>query len=586
MTINSADLQQAIACHQQGQLDDAVAGYRSVLETDPSHWNARYLLGTALLQSGEFRECVNLLSSVVHDKPDADAQNNLGVAYKALGEWEQAARAFEAVIRSHPDYDQAYFNLGTLMTDRGLHKDAEKCFRHGLNLNSADQQIRFHLAQSLIAQSNWNEAESLLREVLAADAAHAEAGTSLAFVLARAEQLEEAVAVYERLLESNAKNANLQSSLSFVLERMGRLEDATHAARRAVDIDPKLADGFNNLGVALRSQHELIAAEDAFRRAMELRGDFPLAEFNLGATLLMHENYPDGWKHYARYRDLFTEPRHHFDQPVWDGSPIPGRRLMVHADQGFGDAIQFARFLPAARQRSEAAIVLVCPDPLKRLFSGIEGVELVLGEDDPLPEFDVQASLTQLPIVRQVDASDIAATGSYFNVSPIRSELRNLLDSIPSQKRKIGLVWQGNPAQARDTLRSCPLELLRPLADIEDATLISLQTEPEVLAQAGSLTEAIPMIDVGSQLRDFADTASVLGELDVLITVDTAAAHLAGALGLKPWVMLCHTPDWRWQLDRSDSPWYPNARLFRQPQPLDWKSVVSAVCTAINQNAG
>lgn len=580
MTINSADLQQAIACHQQGRLDEAVEGYRQVLQVDPGHWNTRYLLGTALLQSGEFRECVNLLSSVVHERPDADAQNNLGVAYKALGEWEQAARAFEAVVRSHPDYDQAYFNLGTLMADRGLHKDAEKCFRHGLTLNPSDQQTRFHLAQSLVAQSNWAEAELLLREILAADESHAEAGMSLAYVLARTEQLDEAVAVYEQLLESDPDDANVHSSLSFVFERMGRLEEATQAAQRAVELDPNLADSFNNLGVALRSQHDLAAAEDAFRKAMQLRDDFPLAEFNLGATLLMRENYADGWKHYARYRDLFAEPRREFGKPQWDGAKISGRRLLIHADQGFGDAIQFARFLLVAQQRSEASIVLVCPKPLKQLLSGMEGVELVLDEDEPLPEFDLQASLTQLPIVLQADADSIGVAGGYLKAPPIRAELRNLLESIPAGKRKIGIVWQGNPAQARDALRSCPMELLKPLADLKDATLISLQTEPEVIEQSRLLSDMVPMVDVGSQLRDFADTASVLAELDVLITVDTAIAHLAGALGLNPWVMLCHTPDWRWQLEGSDSTWYPGARLFRQARPHDWNSVLASIVQA------
>lgn len=583
MDTTQAELEQALQQHRSGEFPKAIENYRHVLQTQPQHWEARYLLGTVLLQTGDFRECVELLSEVIQERPDADAHNNLGVAYKALGEWEQAARVFESVIRAHPEYNQAYFNLGMLMADRGLHRDAEKCLRRGLELNSDDAEMKVKLADVLAAQSNWHDAETIYREILAGSPGDNDTRVRLAYVLARQEQLEGAVHAYQQVLHVEPNHAAVHNSLSYVFERQGRLDEAIDAAQKAISIDSGLADGFNNLGIALRSRHTLDQAEVAFRRALMLRAEFPLAEFNLATTLLMQGRYADGWPGYARYRDLFDSPIRKFDQPQWTGQAIPGQTLLVHADQGYGDAIQFVRFLERAREQSKARIVLLCPEPLKPLLTGLKSADTVVGEDDATPPFNFHVPLTFLPIVMRATDVTIPCPVPYLPTPQLKPPLRKILQSLPTDTRKVGLVWRGNPAQARDVLRSCPLQALAPLASVPNVTLISLQPQQSAQPQSEGISAGFPIVDLAGDIHDFADTAAVISALDLVVTVDTAVAHLAGALGAKTWVMLGHTPDWRWQLGREDSPWYPQTRLFRQPTWGDWDAVVSRVCEELDR---
>ncbi|MDA1015234.1 MAG: tetratricopeptide repeat protein, partial [Planctomycetota bacterium] len=578
MDSTHSELELAIEQHRKGELSEAIATYRRVSQSQPRHWETRYLLATALLQTGEFRECVDLLAAVVEERADPDAQNNLGVAYKALGEWEQAARAFETVIRAHPEYSQAFFNLGMLMADRGLNRDAEKCLRRGLELNSDDAEMKAKLADVVAAQSRWSDAEAMYREILAGAPGDTNTRVSLAYTLARQEKLDGAIHAYQQVLHAQPDHAAVHNSLSFVFERQGRLDEAIDAAQRAINIDRNFADGFNNLGIAFRSRHELDQAESAFRQALSLRADFPLAEFNLATTLLTQERYAEGWPGYARYRDLFDSPVRQFDQPLWDGQRITGNTLLVHADQGYGDAIQFVRFLAATRIQADARIVLLCPEPLKPLFAELETVDVVVGEDEVLPPVGFHIPLTFLPILMQADAQTIPHPVPYLTAPKLRPPLQSVLAALPPRTRKVGIVWRGNPAQARDVHRSCSLQAFAPLASLSEVTLISLQTDDPSQSKIADVSAGFPIVDVGGELRDFADTAAVINELDLIVTVDTAIAHLAGALGAKTWLLLSHTPDWRWQLGRDDSPWYPHTRLFRQPNWGDWDSVVARVC--------
>eukprot|EP00913_Durusdinium_trenchii_P008889 g8355.t1 len=570
--------QQSVEKHRAGDLRGAVELYRRLLAIDGAHIDAQYLLGTALLQLGEFDESIERLQNVIASRPEvADAHNNLGIAYKASGDWEKSARSFEAALRINPEYDQALFNLGTVMMQRNLFADAAKCFRHALRLAPTDQQIRFELAGALKSLGEWAEAEKCYRECRSAGYEQPHRDIHLAFVLARQEKLDAAIDMYREILNEQPEFAEVYSSISYIEERRGRLDEALAAAQRAIELKPDYPEGQNNLGNALRSQHRLSDACAAFSRALELRPDFALAEFNLGTTHLLAGDYLKGWPGYERRAEALGEPPRQFPQPRWAGDPLPGKRLFVFADQGFGDAIQFVRFLQTAKERSQGTVVFECQPELISLFAGLPAIDEITADAAVPPPFDAWISLSSLPGVFgcTIDTIpegriDLPAADEESDFSKRRAELVGMLADL-SSPRKVGLVWQGNPEQARDVVRSCPLKTFARMFDVDGIDFVSLQTggdAPSALEEFRA--DGARILDVGSHVRTFAETSAVIGELDLVVTVDTATAHLAGAVGAPVWTLLSHTPDWRWGLSGEDCPWYPGMRLFRQPAWGDW----------------
>lgn len=574
-----AVLEAAIELHRAGDVQAARPLYRQALEANPDDWDALYLLGTAELQLGNFAECVDLLSRVVAERPDVpDAHNNLGVASKALGRWEEAARAFQAAIKANPDYEQAFFNLGALMEQRGLFADAEKCYRRAIELNPGDAQARLCLGSSLKSQEKWCEAEACYREVARHDPRNLDLFVDLGYVLVRQEKLDEAAEVYRQILEVRPDYHEIHNNLSYLYERQGRLEPAVASARSAIELRPDSADAHNNLGIALRSLHQLDDACEAFEDACRLRTGFALAEFNFATTKLLAGDFAAGWPGYERRTETLDAPPRRFPQPRWQGEPLAGKSLFVYADQGFGDTLQFVRFLPQAKERSQARIVFECQRELASLLAEQGGIDELVCEGDQPPSFDSQIPLASLPGLFGVDLDSIPAEVPYIHPpAELRDELNEIVEEVDSSRLRVGLVWQGNPQQARDVLRSCPLDKLLSLAEVAGVSLFSLQTGEPALEQLVRFDPRRRPIDIGSRLRDFAETAAVISRLDLVISVDTATAHLAGALGTPVWTLLSQTPDWRWLLDREDSPWYPTMRLFRQRQWGDWDGAVREV---------
>ncbi len=345
------------------------------------------------------------------------------------------------------------------------------------------------------------------------------------------------------------------------------------------------AEGFNNLGVVLRSLHRLDDACKAFRQAVELDPQFALAEFNLGTTLLLAGCYAEGWAGYRQHARIAGTSAPGPAATEWDGRPIPGQRLLVYADQGLGDTIQFARFLSSCRERSQARVIVRCQPALRRLLANSVdenclGADVICTNEVEPPQFDWHVPLASLPALLGATIADVGQSVPYLHPPALSPSLARLIGERDATRR-VGLVWQGNPRQSRDAVRSCPLEKLRPLIEVPGIRFFSLQYGAAAGAQLAAVFPAGSVVDIGGRLADFGDTAAVLGQLDLLITVDTAISHLAGALGRPVWTMLCHTPDWRWHLDRPDCPWYPTMRLFRQPVWGDWDTVVERIRGAL-----
>jgi Flp pilus assembly protein TadD len=579
--------EQAIEQHRAGDLASAEPSYRQILDAHPEHPEALYLLGTLLLQAGRFAESIELLERLTKSQPDSpDTWNNLGVAFKAAGQWEQATRAFEAAVRAQPEYTQALVNLGMLMAERRLFADAEKCYRRVMELTPDDVETRQRLAFVLNSQDEAEEAEAIYRDLLAANPADVEWQTGLGYALTRQERLDEAATLYEEILRAQPEFVELHNNLSYISERRGRLEEAVASAERALELRPEYADGYNNLGTAFRSQHRLDDACEAYQKALGLQPEFPLAEFNLGTTHLLAGRYGEGWAGYERRAETLPTPPRRFDKPRWGGEPLPGRTLFVVADQGFGDTFQFARFLSEVKARSQARVILECQSDVKSLLQGMTDVDVVVSDEEPTPEFDCWISLTNLPGLFDVELDTLPADVPYLvSEAEPNSATAAFVNRVPPDHLKVGLVWQGNPRQARDAMRSCSPKHFGAMAGVERVMFFSLQKGAASETGLTELQEGIPIVDLSPMLHDFSETATAMTELDLIITVDTATAHLAGALGRPVWALLCHTPDWRWHLDRDDSPWYPTMRLFRQPSWGDWGSVISEVTNALREQS-
>ncbi len=401
-------------------------------------------------------------------------------------------------------------------------------------------------AKSLYRAGQLRDAERLYREVLAADPGNAEAHHNLGGVLSQQDRSDEAAACYRRTLELEPGNAAAHHNLAVVLVHGGRLEEALPFHRRAI----------------------------------ALRGDSTEIHCALGGTLLMMGRLVEGWPEYEwRWKLAGTRepPR---QCPRWTGTALAGRTILLDCEQAYGDTLQFIRYAELLKQQG-ATVIVECLGAVESLLARCPGVDRVVVAGQPLPDVDVHIPLLSLPTMFRTSLESIPANVPYLRpdaalVATWKNELRG------RRALKIGIAWQGNPGQASDRFRSFPLAQFARIARMPDVQLYSLQMGSG-REQLSALGEPSPVVDLGDRLGDFHNTAAIVSNLDLLITCDSAPAHLAGALGVNVWVALTMIPDWRWMLGRNDSPWYPSMRLFRQTGPGDWDAVFQNIQEALGE---
>jgi len=591
-------LDEAVRQHESGKLDDAAPLYQRVLRLDPGHAGALYHLGKLELARSNSAAGAELLRQAAAKNPDAaDVHQSLGVAYKQLGKWGNAAQSFERALAINPDHAPSFFELGELSQSLGRPEAAIGFYQRVINLDSANTEAFRRLGELLYACGNWIGAENCFARVIDTGMlnhdlpALTELMSKLGIALTRQEKLGQAARVFTRILSLAPPMAEMYSNLAYVYERQGRLDEALAAGLRAVELKPAYAEGHNNLGVAYRALHRLEEARRCFAKAIALQPEFALARFNLGALELLEGNLAAGWQGYEWREKTLVQPARQLAAPRWNGQPIPGQTLLVHAEQGYGDAIQFARFLKKAKERSGAQIILEGPAALLPLLRGVAGADEVLRTGTALPRIDAEIPLSSLPGALGIGPADLPLAIPYLEApeSCRRSwhERLALLARVAAPHEtdilKVGFSWSGNPAQRQNNIRSCPPAAFASLAPIPGVAWYSLQKEADQTMLSSTWPADTQVVALGPMLNDFADTAATICELDLVISVDTSVAHLTGALGRPGWILLAHTPDWRWQLDRTDSAWYPSLRLFRQPRWGDWHAVFDSVAAALRQ---
>lgn len=553
-----------------------------MVDDTPDYGPAWHLLGLIAFRSGRVKIATGLLRRALALNPrDATVLGNLGMVLQAAGSIAEAQHCLERAIMLNPRYAEALTNLGNLRLAQGRADAAVGLHRRAIAARPTYSEAHCNLGIALHAlrPGDSSEAEASFHEALALKPDFAEAHNNLGLILQDQRRTSEALARFRHALELNPNYAEAHNNLGYALESVGRLAEAGGAYQRAVELKPDYAEAHNNLGGWWQLRGELAEAMRCFERALALKPEFPVARYNRAILLLLHGDLEAGFRAYeSRWGFL---PRRNLAMPQWQGEPLAGKRILLHAEQGLGDAIQFLRYAPLAAD-SGGEVVLEVPAPLVRLAQEIPEVACVVPQGEALPQCDWQCPLMSLPFAFGTRLDSIPARIPYLQAPEAARHKADALD-WPSSGLRVGLVWAGNPDHRKDRDRSIPLRILETLFGVPEVNFFSLQVGPA--AAELSQTNSGTTIDLSPHIADLADTAALLEKLDMVISVDTAVAHLAGALGIPTWLMLPFAPDWRWMLGRADSPWYPSMRLFRQPRPGDWPTVIETVRKALTSIA-
>jgi tetratricopeptide (TPR) repeat protein len=427
-------------------------------------------------------------------------------------------------------------------------------------------------------------AENVLNAILAEMPEQPAALHMLGIVAFKKGQIPEAAQLMERSIARSPDNALYYRNICEVYRVLRRYGEAVAAGQRALSLAPQDPHCYNNLGVLHYHRLALDEAIACAERAIALMPDFAGAHFGMAEAFLLRGDFARGWEQYEWRFKLANAPKlmPPSDKPQWDGSPLPPGKLMLIADQGYGDVIQFCRYISWAAERAPEP-ALACSAEVRPVVIQQKGLGTVFDHWDKRPDFAAYCPLSGLPRLHGTRLETIPADIPYVRAEPAKSAAwaARLSELVPRGYKRIGIAWAGRPTHTNDRNRSTVLPSFLPLAEQKGVALVALQKGP-AQAQIGQYWGHAPLINLGPEIRDYGDTMAIIDNLDLLVTVDTSIGHLAGAMGKEAWVMLPFAPDWRWLLDRSDSPWYPSLRLFRQPAPGRWDSVMAAILAALS----
>jgi tetratricopeptide (TPR) repeat protein len=517
---------------------------------------------------------------------------SLALQHHHAGEHAHAERLYRQILQGNPIHTGAHFNLGVLLLHQHRYNEAAEHYRQVLHADPKNAEAHYHLGFVLQKQGKLDAASACYRETLRIKPGHVDALNNLGIATMGQRRFDEATECFREVLRVQPQHVDALNNLGMVSLEQGRLDDAEACYRQALRLAPDLVDAHNGLGVTLAKQGRFEEVLAYYDRALRLDPGHAETHLNRAMLWLLQGNWTAGWPEYEWRWQTKTFTRPTFRQPHWDGSPLAGRTLLLIAEQGLGDTLQFVRYVPMLRQTG-GRVILQCQKSLVRLLISYLGSDVV-AQGTPPPPFDVYCPLLSLPGILGVTPTNVPAPIPYLQstsgvrcpVSGVKSPISDFGHRTPDTGHilKIGIAWQGRPTFGYDRQRSVPLKHFLRLAQ-DRAQLISLQKGPGVeqlssLRAVGELKEGA-LIDFGDRLDNssgpFMDTAAIIESLDLVICSDSGVAHLAGALGANVWVALPLVPDWRWQLEREDNPWYPTMRLFRQRRLDDWNEVFERI---------
>lgn len=532
--------------HQAGDLRRAEELYRRILQREPRNGRVWFVLGNLVESQERFTEAVAYFRQALEIEPrEAQGYFHLANALLQQKNWAEAEAAYRRCLELQPDHVEALVNLGFVLSELNRHAEAEACCRKALAMKADVAEIHHNLANALREQQKTDDAVIHYREAL-------------------------------RLRPDYAK---AEVNLAVALISQGKSGEAIERLRRGVQLDPNFAEAYNSLGAAVSVERRFDEALDHYAHAIRLKPDYPDAHWNRSLIWLLTGDFERGWPAYEwRWRCARTGPTPTYREPRWDGSPLDGRTILLHAEQGLGDTLHFVRYAALVKARG-GSVILQCQPPLKCILASCAGIDQLVGQGGPLPRFDVWTPLMSLPAMFGTHLRTIPAHVPYVSAEAALVEhwRREL---APLRGFRVGIAWQGSPRHPWDRHRSATFDDLTPLARVPGIDFISLQKgvgpdDIQCSAFRAPHSALVTYSGIDEANGPFMDTAAIMRNLDLVIAVDTAVAHLAGAQGVRTWLALNYSPDWRWLLDREDSPWYPTMRLFRQAKLGDWSSVFS-----------
>jgi tetratricopeptide (TPR) repeat protein len=600
---------------KQKRLDEAIAAIRRAIELVPTFADAHNNLGLALAARGQVLDSVDCYRQALRFDPHhANAQTNLNralghtahrppspapppsrnkeyyieqaVRFFKEGRFEDAIAAFQEAIRVQPDFAEPHANLGNIYKGLGRLDEAAASYREALRIEPGPPETHHNLGLVFNEQQKPVEAMERFREAIRLKPDYAEAFASLAAVLVNRERLDEGMAAARQALRLQPDCAMAWWVLGLAYLANLETSEALRHFDAAVRLKPRFTDAHWARGVALLTENRAQEALAAFDIALQITPDHPEAHFGRSRAFLALGNLEAGFPEYEWRRECkeFVPRIIVVAGPKWDGSPLEGRTILLHVEQGLGDTLHFVRYAPLVKNKG-GMVIMECQPALTRLLERTPGIDRLIGLGTPLPQYDVQASLLSLPAILGTTAETVPTDVPYVMPDErLVEQWRQELNAVPGFR--IGISWQGSREYKLDKFRSIPLREFARLAEVESVRLLSLQ-KGQGSEQVGELAGSFEVIDWTSRLDEsagpFMDTAALMRGLDLIVTSDTANAHLAGALGVPVWVVLPFAPDWRWQLDREDSPWYPTMRLFRHRPPAGRSEVFQRVAAELRK---
>lgn len=570
-------LGKAISLHQLGKWAEAEVLYRAILTEQPENADVCHLLGLVALQRGKANEGIALITKAVQISPAyLDAHINLANALASQGKHLQALESFDCALRLNPSLPDVLNRRGAALSALNRNEEALRNHEQALSLKPDFPDALNHRGNSLAVLNRLDEALEAYAQALAADPKHVDALNNRGNVLLSVGRYEDALLSYDLAIKTAPDHVDALSNRANALRCLNRNEDALASCDLALGIQPDCVSALLNRGAIFRSLNRPEEALINYGRALVLAPSHADAYLHESLCRLLTGDFAKGWENYEwRWKSSELGQRNrNFAQPLWKGdSSLQGKTILLHAEQGVGDSIQFCRYVEMVEARG-GSVVLEIPAPLQRLMSaGLAGKRCIVVAGHALPAFDLHCPLLSLPLAFKTEMANIPSATRYLTCDPLlQGAWKEKLG--PRQKLRVGVMWSGNKAHKNDHNRSIPLERFLQIKS-DHAEFFSLArdiapNDDRLLSLAGVTT-------FGDELNDFADTAALISHMDLVISVDTSVAHLAGALGVPTWVLLPFSPDWRWLLNRADSPWYPTLRLIRQPAVADWAPVLTEV---------
>ena len=563
---------------QAGRFLEAQLFCQQALAMDPQDADTMHLVGVVHAEAQQFDHAVEWTSRAIRREAKPSYLTTLGAALLNLGRREEALQVFDKAVQLEPGNAEPWWRMANALIAAGRSSEALLCFQHAVELNPRHREAAYKTGVLLKEAGRFEEALVYLDRSADAQPDHAPTFAMRGFVRAGLKRYEEAIADYEQAIRLDPQQEEACSNLGTTLRVLGQPERALGWYDRSLAVKPTIANATNR-AVTLTELGRFYEARAAYQYAISIDPEHPTLIWNLSLFQLWLGDFEAGWRgREARWNvPGIAQGYPKLDTPMWIGEePIAGKTVAVCQDEGLGDTIQFARYVPMLAARG-ARVILVVNEALCPLLSRQSGVSLCLPKKHGMvvPPFDFHIAIDSLPLAFGTRLDSIPPGKDYLP-APEPHRVQAWEDRLgPRDRLRVGLVWSGNPRQPNNHNRSVPLQMLSRILDL-DATFVSLQKEP-LPQDAETLRQRKDIVDHTDQLTDLAETAALASCLDLVITVDTSVAHLAAALGRPTWILLAYVADWRWLLGRDDSPWYPTARLFRQTSTGNYADVIDRV---------